>query len=150
MLTNDIQIYTRIDGELISNFRMREFQNALGWVILHEKVPWALEMTRAALNTRYPTWRIQLIIKNCTRTRAQNEALARKLGWADEGGTVSRDSMHLVHNGGIAVDFVAWSRARNIPIPAKEVADIAALYFDYVKWYPDNHVHGDFRKLVQP
>ena len=80
MLTNDIKIYTSIDGELISNFRLREFQNTLGWVILHEKIPWALEMTRSALNSRYPTWRIQLIIRDCTRTRQQNEALARKLG----------------------------------------------------------------------
>ena len=71
MLTNDIQIYTRIDGELISNFRLREFQNALGWVILHDKVPWGLEMTRAALNARYPTWLIQILVTNCTRTRQQ-------------------------------------------------------------------------------
>lgn len=150
MLTNDIQIYTRIDGELISNFRLREFQNALGWVILHDKVPWALEMTRAALNARYPTWLIQILVTNCTRTRQQNEALARKLGWADDGGVVARESFHLVEFGGIAADFVAYSVARKIPIPAKEVADIAALYFDYVKWYSDGHIHGDFRKLLQP
>jgi hypothetical protein len=150
MLFNNIQIYSRVDGELVSNFLMREFQNTQGWVILHEKVPWALEMTRAALNARYPTWLIQILVTNCTRTRAQNESLARRLGWADEGGTVSRESFHLVEFGGIAADFVAYSTARKIRIPAKEVADIAALYFDYVKWYSDDHVHGDFRKLVQP
>jgi hypothetical protein len=150
MVTNDIRLWNNVSGEMVSHFRLREFQNPLGWVVLHEKVPWGLEMTRCALNVRYPTWRVQLIIKDCTRTRQQNEALARKLGWSDEGGTVSRDSMHLVHNGGIAVDFIAWSRTRNIPIPAKEVGDIASLYFDFVKWYPDHHVHGDFRKLLQP
>ena len=150
MQTNNIHIYSRVDGELVSNFTIREFQNTLGWVILHKKVPWGLEMTRAALNARYPTWLIQILVSNCTRTRQQNEALARKLGWTDEGGLVSRESFHLVEFGGIAVDFVGFSTARKIRIPAKEVADIAGLYFDYVKCYSDGHVHGDFRKLVQP
>lgn len=150
MDTNNILIWNNIDGQMVSHFRLKEFQNPQGWVILHEKVPRALHWTRHALNLRYPTWLIQILVKDCTRTRQQNEALARKLGWTDEGGIVSRESFHLVHYGGIAVDFVAYSTARQIPIPAKEVADIAALYFDYVKWYSDGHVHGDFRSLVQP
>lgn len=150
MDTNDILLWNNIDGQMVSHFRLKEFQNPHGWVILHEKVPRALHWTRHALNLRYPTWLIQILVRDCTRTRQQNEALARKLGWTDEGGLVSRESFHLVHFGGIAVDFVAYSMARQIRIPAKEVADIAALYFDYVKWYADDHVHGDFRKLVQP
>jgi len=149
MNTNNIRLWNNVSGEMVSHFTLKEFNNTLGWVILHEKVPYALEQTREALNLRYPTWNIQLLITNCTRTRQQNEALARKRGWADEGGTVSRDSLHLIEYGGIAVDWVTFSVTRQTYLPAKEVADIAALYFDFVKCYPDGHVHGDFRKLFQ-
>lgn len=147
-MTNNIKIYTEIDGKLVSHFTLREFQNPIGWVILHEKIPWALEMTRAACNARYPDADYIINVTDCTRTQAQLERLAARLGWVDEGGLVARKSYHLDYLGGIAVDFNAYSRAWKKRMDPHELSRIAALYFDWVKWYPDGHVHGDFRKLV--
>lgn len=143
--TNSIPIYTEIDGEKVSHFLFSEFKNPLGWVIVHPQVPWALEHIRADLNNRYAPDEIIIIITCTTRTPQQNEALAARLGWTDEGGLVSRNSYHLVQHGGIAVDFISRNITRKQIVSPSEVAEIADLYFDWVKPYDDGHVHGDFR-----
>jgi len=148
MSHNEIPLYTEVDGKLVSHFLLSEFANPIGWVILHPKVPWALEMTRAALNARHHPDRIIIRVTDCTRTQNQLERLADKLGWIDEGGKVSRTSYHSDFLGGIAVDFVAYNTTQRCNVSPVEVARIAALYFDWVKWYSDGHVHGDFRSLV--
>ena len=147
-MTNKIKIYTEIDGELISNFTFDEFENKLGWVILHEKIPWALEMTRAALNAMARPNIITIHVTNTTRTLSQLEQMGASYGWVDEGGKVARNSYHLHHFGGIAVDFYARNKTLGVNVPPKSVADVAGLYFDWVKAYDDGHVHGDFRSLV--
>lgn len=147
MITNNIRIWSEVDGVLVSHFFMYEFANKEGWVLLHERVPWALEQVRAALNARYPSDEIIILVTNTTRTKAQNETLAAKLGWTDEGGLVSRRSWHLVEFGGIAVDFEARVKSSGVRISPVDVSKIASLYFEWVKWYSDGHVHGDFRNL---
>ena len=148
MHTNHIPIYTKIDDELVSHFFLDEFENAEGWVILHPKIPWALEMTRAALNAMARPNIITLHVTNTTRTKNQLDVMGHNYGWIDQGGKVSRRSYHLVGFGGIAVDFYARNKTLGVNVPVKGVADVAGLYFDYVQAYDDGHVHGDFRTLA--
>lgn len=147
MNTNNIKIYSDVDGTLSSHFILYEFANREGWVIVHERVPWALENIRAALNARYAPREVRIRITNTTRTRAQNELLARRYGWTSDGGKVSKRSFHLVDFGGIAVDFVCYFADDNSVLSPFEVAKVSALYFEYVKPYEDGHTHGDFREL---
>jgi len=147
MKTNNIRIWSDVDGEQVSNFFLYEFANQEGWVILHEKVPWALEQIRAAFNARCRPDKIIVEVTNTTRTPHQNEVLGHKLGWDDEGGKVSRRSFHLVEFGGIACDFVVRNITKQCNISPFEVAKVARLYFEWVKAYSDGHTHGDFRNL---
>jgi len=145
---NDFQLCTMLDGELVSNFNLREFMNPEGWALIHPDAVKALEQTRRYLNTRHPKADIIIRITNTTRTPAQLNALAEKLGWIDEGGLVARNSKHLTHYGGIAVDFKAYSRNRKEELPNSEVGPVAQLYFGFVKYdYADNHIHGDTRNF---
>lgn len=148
MLTNHIPIYTEIDGVLVSHFFLDEFENAEGWVVLHPKIPWALEHVRAAFNARYRPDVISCHVTNTTRTKSQLAAMALAHGWIDQGGKVARRSFHLVEFGGIATDFYLRNCSKGCNIPPKEVAKVAELYFDYVQAYDDGHVHGDFRSLA--
>jgi hypothetical protein len=148
MLRNHIPIYTEIDGILVSNFFMDEFENAEGWIVLHHKIPWALENIRAAMNARYRPDVISCHVTNTTRTKNQLDVMGHKWGWIDQGGKVARRSFHLVEYGGIAVDFYLRNRTKGTNIPPKEVAKVAELYFDFVKPYDDGHIHGDFRTLA--
>lgn len=147
-MKNHIPLYTEIDGSLVSHFSLHEFENPQGWVIIHPKTVEALELARAGVRAQNPGQDIIFRITCTTRTLAQNEALGRKYGFTDEGGKVSRRSWHLEQFGGIAVDFVAWSVTQNCNISPVDVARVARLYFDFVKWYSDSHVHGDLRSLV--
>jgi len=146
--SNRIRIYTEIDGKLVSNFFLYEFQNAEGWVLVHHKIPWALEHVRAAFVARYRPDVISCHVTNTTRTKSQLAAMALAHGWIDQGGKVARRSFHLVEYGGIAVDFYLRNQTKGTTIPPKEVAKVAELYFDFVKAYDDGHVHGDFRSLA--
>lgn len=148
MLTNQIPVYSLIEGKLVTNFLLSEFENDEGWVILHHRIPRALELVRAAFNARYRPDVISCHITNTTRTKNQLDVMGHKWGWIDQGGKVARRSFHLVEFGGIAVDFYLRNRTKGTNIPPREVAKVAELYFDYVQAYDDGHVHGDFRSLA--
>lgn len=146
--TNRIKLCSTLDGESFSHFYLSEFQNAHGWAMLHPACLRALELTRHALNEVTPTNDVRITITDCVRTRDQNEALGRRLGWTDHGGVVSRNSYHLIQYGGIAADFYAWLEGTHARLSPAVVLPIAALFFDFVKAYNDGHIHGDMRKLV--
>jgi len=149
-MKNNIKIFSDIDGQLVSNFTLEEFENPHGWVILRAETPRALEHVRDAFNARYHPDKIIVIVTDCTRTPDQNERLALRYGWSHQGGAVAKNSFHLVQYGGIAVDFVVYNSTRLVPIPPAEVKPVADLYFSYVQCYDDGHVHGDLRSLVLP
>jgi hypothetical protein len=80
------------------------------------------------------------------RTEAELAALAARLGWTDEGGSVSRDSMHLTKYGGIAVDLVGVVASSRHRVPQTTLGEVCRRYFDFVKDdYRDGHVHADLR-----
>ena len=144
-MRNLIPIYTRLDGELVSHFMLREFEYDNGKVMIDHFVVRALEYIRRDLNTEFGG-RVNVIITCATRTQAENEALAKILGYTDMGGAVARDSRHLEKYGGIAVDFYVRDIAKMERIPAALVGNVARRYFDYVKNdYKDGHIHGDMR-----
>lgn len=148
MARNRIKLWTEIyPGEWTSHLSIHEFENRDGVTMIHSSVPISLERTRRDLNydsideiiikiTRYGT----------IRSDAENEALAADLGWADEGGRVSRKSQHLWKYGGVAVDFSAWRQLNGMLrlVPHETVGRMAMPHFDKVFVY-DTHVHGDNR-----
>jgi hypothetical protein len=148
MLTesNHIKLFTDLNGQLVSNFSLNEFESkTTGLVIVHPTLLVSLEQLRAHLNRELGN---DVIIKiTCgTRLPSENEALAARLGYTDQGGAVSRTSKHLPEYGGIAVDFYAIHRTTGKIIPSAVLGPIAAKYFDWVKYnYPDDHVHADNR-----
>lgn len=152
-MRNDIPIYTDLDGnDRVSNFKMSEFENRDGIVCIHSSVPRSLELTRQNLQG-YRGGIVRVILTDAIRTFADLEHLAAIYGWIDEGGTVARDSKHLLKHGGIAVDIKAqwlnpdtrrWNR-----VPQKTVGEIARRFFDWVKDdYGDGHVHADNRNHI--
>ena len=142
---NRVRLYTEIDGELLSNFSLREFENPHGFVMVHASVPRSLELVRRDL-CRDAGEEVQMIITHALRTEEELRKLARRYGWTDEGGTVSRNSRHLARYGGIAVDVVARVRRTGRRIPQSRVGVVCRTYFDFVKDdYPDGHVHADNR-----
>lgn len=150
---NLVKLWTEIDGELISHFSLHEFENADGLVCIDPSVLRSLEALRRNLSADEHE-EIQLIITNATRTDADNERLAGKYGWTDKGGSVSKDSRHLVRNGCKAVDFYARRKSTRFQVysgkrrrlPVEQVAFAAWQVFDFVKKYADRHVHGDNRE----
>jgi len=148
MRTNDIALYPTIDGLTESHFTLREFQNRAGWAMVHPSMINSVHQTRAGLNAISRDGEVELLITDCVRTPQQLIALAAKYGWTDEGGIVARRSFHLFEFGGIAADFKARYKKTCIYLPARQVYNVAQLYFDYAKYYDDGHVHGDNRKQV--
>jgi hypothetical protein len=146
--TNNIKLCSTLDGESFSHFKMSEFQNPDGWVMVHPALLRALELTRHALNEISKSKDIRITITDCVRTPQQNYALGRRLGYTDEGGLVSRNSYHLSQYGGIAADFIAWDASLDKELSAAEVLPVAALFFHFSKAYTDGHIHGDMRKIV--
>lgn len=146
---NDIRLLTRLDEKDVSHFRLREFENRDGLAMVHPATLLALEQVRRDLNAIIgeDVW---LIVTDAVRTQSDLERLARRYGWADEGGKVSRNSKHLAKYGGIAVDvigIVASSRAR---VPQAKVGATCRKYFDWVKDdYRDGHVHADMRGVIE-
>jgi len=130
------------------HFRLSEFENADGLVMVNPSVVRSLELTRFVLCQQYDR-EVQIIIKDAFRTEADNNRLGEKLGWTDEGGLVARDSKHLAKYGGIAVDIVARYREGDkwIRVPQEILAAACRDHFDYVKAdYKDGHVHADNRE----
>jgi len=142
---NRVKLYTEIDGELVSHFSLREFENAYGFVMIHASVPRALEQVRRDL-CHEAGEEVQIVITDALRTEEELRRLAKRYGWTDEGGTVSRNSRHLARYGGIAVDIVARVRSTGARFPQDRVGAVCRRYFDFVKDdYPDGHVHADNR-----
>jgi hypothetical protein len=130
-----------------SHFFLSEFQNAEGLAIVHPSLLLGLENLRDALCTAYET-EVPIVITCGTRTQADNEKLAEKLGWTTEGGAVSRESKHLPKYGGVAADIYAMVSKKENPdgirVPQHVIEYHAKKYFSYVKAdYPDGHVHVD-------
>ena len=152
MTLNHIKLRTQITyGNLTmiqENFWLDEFAMAEGAVILHPSVPVSLEMTRYELNITEGE-DVYIVVTDSTRSKATNNELGRRHGWTGHGGTVSKDSKHLVENGACAVDFYAVYAKSKKRVDQKTVAKIARKYFDWVNdKYSDGHVHGDNRKHI--
>lgn len=142
---NDVHLLSNLDGEPISNFRLREFENADGFAMVHPELLLALERVRRDLGAMAGET-VRVIVKDAVRTQADLERLAARLGWIDEGGAVSRDSMHLAKYGGIAVDLVAVLAKSRHRVPQTTLGDVCRRHFDFVKDdYADGHVHADLR-----
>lgn len=142
---NDLLLHTLLDGEWVSHFRLREFENAEGLVMIHASIPPALERVRRDLAAHMGE-PVRLIITDAVRTRTDLERLAARWGWADEGGLVSRRSKHLAEFGGIAVDLTACTERTRTRVAPEVLGRICRRYFDYVKDdYKDGHVHADHR-----
>jgi hypothetical protein len=142
---NDVRLLSTLDGEDVAHFRLREFANADGLAMVHPELLLALERVRRELNAMAGE-AVLVIVKDGVRTQADLERLAARLGWADKGGGVSRDSKHLAKYGGIAVDLIAVVANTRHRVPQATLGKVCRRYFDYVKEdYADGHVHADLR-----
>ena len=148
-MRNDLRLSYRDGNEWhLSHFRMAEFQNRAGYVMIDDSVIRSLEKVREALGKLYEC-EVEVIVTSGIRTLADNERLAEVLGWTDEGGLVARDSQHLEEYGGVAVDIRAQYRDGSgyTRVPADRVGAACENHFAYVKAdYEDGHVHADNRK----
>lgn len=145
---NDVPLMAVVDGETLSHFRLREFENAEGFAMVHASTLASLERTRKDLCAAAGE-EVRIVITDAVRTPADLARLAARLGWTDEGGAVSRDSKHLAAYGGIAVDIVAVRASSGIRIPQRELGAVCRRHFDWVKDdYRDGHVHADNRKAA--
>jgi len=141
---NDIRLWTNLDGKLVSHFRLVEFENRDGLCMIDPRLLLGLEQLRQDLCEKYFK-EISIKITCALRTHKDNENLAAKLGWTDEGGSVSRTSKHLPEYGGIAADIYAYDEQRQ-NLPSITVGAIAVKYFSFVKAsYSDGHIHVDQR-----
>jgi hypothetical protein len=142
---NRVRLYTELGGDPVSHFSLREFETAAGFVMIHASVPRSLEWVRRDL-CREVGEEVEVLITDAMRTEEDLRRLAQRYGWTDEGGTVSRDSMHLARYGGVAVDIVARIRGTDRPVSQDRLGAVSRRYFDFVKDdYPDGHVHADNR-----
>ena len=145
---NDVRLLTTLDGEDVSHFRLREFENRDGLAMVHSATLVSLEEVRRDLNAMAGE-EVWVIVTDAIRTDADLERLAARLGWVDQGGAVSRDSKHLAKYGGIAVDLVAVSADSRMQVPQAALGKVCRRYFDWVKDdYADGHVHADNRDLL--
>ena len=143
---NDIRLLAQVDGKECANFRLREFENANGLAMVHATTLESLERVRRDLcaQANETVW---VIVTDALRTPEDLVRLAARLGWADEGGQVSRRSRHLAEFGGIAVDVVAVIARTRERIPQRALGAVCRRYFDWVKDdYADGHVHADNRE----
>jgi len=82
---NDIRLMTTVDGETLTHFRLREFENRQGLAMVHASVPVALERVRRDLCAMAGE-EVWVIITDAVRTEEDLNRLAARLGWTDEGG----------------------------------------------------------------
>ena len=142
---NDIRLLTTLDGEDVAHFRLREFENRDGLAMVHPSLLESLERVRRDL-CRMAGETVWVIVTDGIRTQSDLEGLASRLGWTDEGGSVSRHSRHLTRYGGIAVDLVAVVAESRHRVPQETLGRVCRQYFDWVKDdYGDGHVHADNR-----
>lgn len=147
--TNDIWLSTDQLPTTPSHFRLAEFATPQGLSMLHCSVLVSLEKVRldlaAAIN--YP---VSIIITSAVRTQQHNTLLATRLGWTDQGGIVSRNSLHLPKYGGIAVDIIATLYQSHTRVPQHQLGRECRRHFHFVKDnYPDGHVHCDNRIVLR-
>jgi hypothetical protein len=147
---NDIPLLCVLDGQPMSNFRLREFQSPGGLVMVHRSLVASLERVRRDL-AKLAGGEVRVVVTSGLRTPEDQERLAARLGWTDRGGLVARDSRHLPRHGGIAADIVAVVAATGARVPQKTLGQICRRHFDYVKDdYADGHVHADNRNQHKP
>ena len=145
---NDVRLLTTLDGEDLSHFRLREFENRDGLAMVHSATLLSLERVRRELNAMAGE-EVWVIVTDAVRTESDLERLAARLGWVDRGGAVSRDSKHLAKYGGIAVDLVAVSAESRMRVPQGTLGKVCRRHFTWVKDdYADGHVHADNRYLL--
>ena len=140
-----MRLVATVDGEAQSHFKLREFENREGLAMVHASVLESLERVRRDLvdEAGEEVW---VIILDAVRTEEDLERLAARLGWVDEGGLVSRTSMHLARYGGVAVDLAAAVARTRRRVPQRDLGEVCRRYFDWVKDdYRDGHVHADNR-----
>ena len=130
------------------NFNLREFENRDGYVMLHSSILEGLEAVREIINEELGT-PIGIFITNAVRTQGDNNRLASKLGWTDQGGTVSRTSKHLWKYGGIAVDIIGVFLDNGEIMDQKMLVPICQEHFDWVRDYKDGHIHCDNRERAK-
>ena len=147
---NDVRLLTSLDGQDVSHFRLREFENAAGLAMVHPALLESLERTRRDL-CEMAGETVWLIITDAVRTEADLRRLAARYGWVDQGGTVARNSKHLATFGGIAADLVAVNARTRERVPQRIVGTVCRRHFDWVKDdYNDGHVHADNRDRATP
>jgi len=143
---NNVQLLVEIDGESLANFRLREFENPDGLAMVHRSTLQSLERVRRELCAMAGE-EVWIIVTDAVRTPRDLERLALRFGWQDEGGTVARDSKHLLQYGGIAVDIIAVIASSRARVPQRTLGNICRKHFDFVKDnYNDGHVHADNRE----
>jgi hypothetical protein len=142
---NNVRLQIDLDGAPVSHFRLREFENRDGLAMINAATLLSLEKLRRDL-CRMAGEEVWVIITNALRTHADLERLAKRLGWTDQGGAVSRSSRHLPEYGGIAVDLVALIPRTRTRISQKVLGGFCRRHFTFVKDdYHDGHVHADNR-----
>jgi hypothetical protein len=155
--TNDFYLhyynpdFSNSSGIKLSRFKLSEFENSQGIVVINNALIFSLECFRTAIAEKLSISPdiIKIVITDGTRTEEDNQALGKKLGWTDEGGLVSRDSKHLTKYGGIAADIVVLMTRARIRIPHKVMIPLAEQIFDYAKSYHDGHLHVDMRGILK-
>jgi len=123
------------DFQISEHFNLREFANRKGEVKLETELVNTLEELRKAL--QHP----MIIITSGYRSPADNEELATRLGWIEDGGLVSKDSQHME---GKAADIIAYNPHTRTYISPTRVAEVASKLFSFVKAY-EAHTHVDVR-----
>lgn len=147
---NDVRLLTRVDGEEVSHFRLREFETRAGLAMVHPALLESLERLRRDL-CEMAGETVWIIITDAVRTQDDLERLAARYGWVDQGGAVARNSKHLAKFGGIAADLVAVNARTRQRVSQKMVGAVCRRHFDWVKDdYNDGHVHADNRYRVHP
>lgn len=145
---NDVRLLTDLDGEPVSHFRLKEFENEDGLAMVHAATLLALERLRRDL-CAHAGEEVWVMITDAVRTPEELERLAQRLGWTGNGGQVSRDSRHLTRYGGIAVDLVAVVVRTRERVPQRTLGEFCRRHFDFVKDdYQDGHVHADNRAVL--
>lgn len=143
-----MQLLATVDGEQVGHFKLREFENRDGLATIHAATLQSLEKVRRELCAMAGE-EVWVLITDAVRTQADLDRLAASLGWANEGGLVSRRPKHLAEFGGIAVDLIAVVASARSRVPQKTLGAVCRRHFDWVKDdYNDGHVHADNRALA--
>lgn len=142
-------LYMTNNFQISEHFNLRELSdhNDHELVVVHPLLIGRLEQLRTDLNKRYED-EIEIVITCGTRTINSNNKLALTLGWTEEGGLVSRTSMHMPHNGGCACDLFARFASHKTRIDRIVLAHLASASFDTVISKYKQHIHVDLRKTL--